>query len=62
MNKYGYKGPIHRFGHYICDFTSATTADTPQKALNNLTFKAKKKLNLEPFVKIELDKDCLKKL
>lgn len=55
MTRFIYTGPVLRFGKIVnSNWSAITTASTPAKALNNLKFRAKKELNLEPYAKIEL--------
>ncbi len=51
-----YTGPLLQFGRIICDrWSSQTTAETKAKAIANLTYQAKKALNLVSWAKLELD-------
>jgi len=55
QDKYIYDGPIMSFGKCVAyKWNGETSASSKQKALSNLTFQAKKQLNLLPGVKITL--------
>ena len=55
-----YKGPVHRFEHLITNkWEAATLAVSPEKALSNLKFKAKREFNYSVNAKLILDKNCL---
>lgn len=53
---YKYEGPVRRFEDIaIKNFVMYTHASTPQEALRNLSFKAKKQLKLNKMAKVELN-------
>lgn len=58
-----YKGPVYRFEHLLTNkWEAATLAVSPEKALCNLKFQAKRKFNYSVGVKLTLDKNCLKEV
>lgn len=59
---YAYDGPVYRFGNYIGNYYYKTTAISEAQALNNISYKIKKDMNLVPNSKIELDKKYLKRI
>ena len=56
---YNYYGPAYRFDHYIGHFDVTTIAETPAQALNNITYRIKKQLNLRPNMRVTVDEDYL---
>lgn len=55
-----YKGPVYRLEHLITNkWEASTLAVSPEKALSNLKFKAKREFNYNVNVKLTLDKKCL---
>ena len=57
-----YKGPVFKFDkEVIRNWTAITEAPSKEKALNNLTFRAKKVLNLAPHAKLKLSPSNLTK-
>lgn len=55
-----YKGPVHRFEHLLTNkWEASTLAVSPEKALCNLKFQAKREFNFNVGVKLTLDKKCL---
>lgn len=57
--KYSYSGPTYRFNKFYAYWTGETQAISSQKALSNLTFKAKKDFNWTPTANLSLDIDYL---
>ena len=59
---YTYKGPVIRFRNILDNkWSSETYAESPTKALSNITYKAKKAFKLTPDMKLTLDPKCLHK-
>lgn len=57
---YSYGGPVYRFGKKWSDYwEDETSAPSPQKALNNLSFKARKYFGWTKNTQLELDPDYL---
>lgn len=55
QDKYIYDGPIKSFDRCVVDrWRGETSASSKQKARSNLTYQAKKQLNLLPGVRITL--------
>lgn len=53
---YKYEGPVRRFENIaIKNFVMYTHASSPQEALRNLSYRAKKQLKLNKMAKVELN-------
>ena len=49
MRRFKYSGPVLRYERIVTEKWEGTTmADTPQKAINNLKFRARRDLGLMP--------------
>lgn len=58
-----YEGPVKMFDKVICNnFSADTKAVSEKKALNNLSFQAKRKFFLQPYAKIELSARYLEQM
>lgn len=55
MPRYQYAGPVQVFDKLVDQYWKAETeAPTPGKARSNLTYRYKRQMGLEPYVKVTL--------
>lgn len=63
MGFYIYEGPVNAFGRLrTANWYGKTSAVSPEKAINNLTYQYKKQFGLIPATKIELSPNKLRRI